>query len=265
MTMGISQTDVPVVERTPHRTELGQLSGVDFHAQYDTVRTGGDFFDALIVGSRLIFLLTDIAGRRPETHTIAAETQDVFRGRAMEIFGSPDTNLMDATTELVHGINHALIEASHGARFAPTFVGCFDPALGVLAYINAGGQPAVFRDSDGTRLLPDISVPMGLFTHLTYEPSIQAFEAGAMLLVITKGVVEVRRGRTQFGTDRVVRLVQDSTAKSATEISRATLQATHDFKKIPWYSIHNLLPGRREHVEDLTALALVRPFPSISG
>ena len=70
----------------------------------------------------------------------------------MEIFGAADTNLMDATTQLVHEINHALIGASHGVRFAPTFVGCFDMALGVLAYINAGGQPAVFRDSDGTRL-----------------------------------------------------------------------------------------------------------------
>lgn len=257
--MGISQTDVSAVERTPRRTELRPLAGLDFHAQYDTVRSGGDFFDAVVVGSRLIFILTDIAGRRPETHTIAAKTQDVFRRRAAEIFDAADTNLMDATTELVHEINHALIGASEGVRFAPTFVGCFDLALGVLAYINAGGQPAVFRDSDGTRLLPNVSVPMGLFTHFTYEPSIQAFEAGAMLLVVTKGVVEVQRGRDQFGIERVVRLLQDSRASSATEISRATLQAAHDFKKVAWYSVRNLLRGADEEAEDMTALVLMRP------
>lgn len=257
--MVFPQTEIPAVERTPRRTELNQLPGLDFHVLYDTVRTGGDFFDALVIGSRMIFLLTDIAGRRPETHTIAAETQDTFRRRSLEIFDAPDTNLMDATAELIQEINHALISAAHGVRFAPTFVGCFDLALGVLAYINAGGQPAVFRDSDGTRLLPNVSVPMGLFTHLTYEPSIQAFEAGAMLLVVTKGVVEIQRGKTQFGTERVVRLLQDSAATSAAEISRATLQAAHDFKKIPWYSIHNLLHGGRQEAEDLTAFVLMRP------
>ena len=174
-----SQTEATAIERTPRRADLNQLPGIDFHAQYDTVRTGGDFFDAVVVGSRMIFLLTDIAGRKPETHTIAAETQDTFRKRAVEIFSAPDTNLMDATAGLVQEVNRALIGASHGVHFAPTFVGCFDLTLGVLAYISAGGQPAVFRDSDGTRLLPNVSVPMGLFTHLTYEPSIQAFEAGA--------------------------------------------------------------------------------------
>lgn len=255
--MGMSRIEV---ERTPHRTEVNQIPGLDFFALYDTVRAGGDFFDALTVGSRMIFLLTDIAGRRPETQTIAAETQDVFRRRSVEIFSAADTNLMDATAELVQEINHALIQASDGVRFAPTFIGCFDLTLGVLAYVNAGGQPAVFRDSDGTRLLPVVSVPMGLFTHLIYEPSIQAFEAGAMLLVVTKGVVETQHERIHFGIDRVVRLLQKLTAKSATEVCRSTLQAAHNFKKVPWYSIRNLRPNGRRQAEDMTALALVRPL-----
>ena len=80
-----------------------------------------------------------------------------------------------------------------------------------------------------------------------------------MLLVVTKGVVEVQRGRNQFGVERVVRLLQESRAGSATEISRAALQAAHDFKKIPWYSGRNLLHGSRREVEDMTALVLVRP------
>ena len=65
--MGISQTDVSAVERSPRRTEVDRLPGLDFHAQYDTVRTGGDFFDAVIVGSRMIFMLTisRAEGRRP--------------------------------------------------------------------------------------------------------------------------------------------------------------------------------------------------------
>ena len=78
---------------------------------------------------------------------------------------------------------------------------------------------------------------MGLFTHLTYEPSMLAFEPGAGLLVVTKGVIESRRGRMQFGAERVLGLLQNNKAESAVDICRATLQATPDFKKArSWYS-----------------------------
>lgn len=255
-----SQTELATLKRTPRRIDLNQLPGIDLHAEYFSARTGGDFFDARIVGSRLIFLLTDIAGRTPQAHIIAAEVQETFRQGSLEIFAAADTNLMDATTELVQRINHKLIDAAQGVCFAPTFVGCFDLSLGVLAYINAGGQPAVFSDSDGTRLLPNVSVPMGLFTHLTFEPSIQAFEAGAKLLVVTKGIVESQRLRNHFGAERVIQMVQSSKAQSASEISRAALQEAHAFRKLSWYSVHNLLPWKKRQVEDLTALAMVRPL-----
>ncbi len=256
--MASSQIELVPVSRTPRRTELNELPGLDLHALYYTARRGGDFFDALQLGSRVAFLLADIAGRRDEAQAIAAQTQDVFRRRAPELLGAPDTNVMDATAQLVQAINHALISASHGVHFAPTFVGCYDLQLGILAYINAGGQTAAFSDSDGTRLLPNVTVPMGLFTHLTYEPSMQAFEPGAKLLLVTKGVVECRRGRTPFGAERVLQLLQNSGSKSATEICRSTLQAAHDFQKVPWYNIHNLHLGSCETDEDLTALAMVR-------
>ena len=55
--------------REPMRAELGQVDGLDLHAQYYFERTGGDFFDAVRVGSRVAFLLSDIAGRRPEAAT----------------------------------------------------------------------------------------------------------------------------------------------------------------------------------------------------
>jgi serine phosphatase RsbU (regulator of sigma subunit) len=259
--MHLAQTGLTAADRTPLRAELNQLPGLDLHAQYQSKRMGGDFFDAVVIGSRMLFMLTDIAGRRPRTHTIASEVQDTFRTRSLSIFGARDTNLMDATAELIQEVNRKLISAAQGVCFAPTFLGCFDLTLGVLAYINAGGQPAVFHDSDGTRLLPNVDVPMGLFTHLIYEPSIQAFEEGARLLVVTKGVVESQHRPTHFGVERVIRSVQNSTALSATEICRATLQEAANLRKLPWYSTQNLLYGKRQKDEDLTALAMVRRPP----
>jgi len=246
-------------DRTLNNARLEHLPGLDFQAEYQSPRTGGDFFDALPIRERMIFLLTDIAGRAPFALDIAARVQDTFRKSALQLFDASDANLMDSTAELIQQINRALIDAAKGVCFAPTFVGCFDLALGVLAYINAGGQPAVFSDTDGARLLPNVDVPMGLFTHLIYEPSIQAFEPGARLLVVTKGIVECPRGRKHFGVDRVIAHLRNSNAKSAAEVCRTTLSAAHNFRKLPWYSLQRLLPGIHRRHEDLTALVLKRP------
>ena len=165
--------------REPHPPELGLVDGLDLHARYHLDRTGGDFFDAVRVGTRVAFLLSDIAGRRETTDPIAAATQDAFRAKATELFAAGDANLTEGTEMLVQTINMAIITAaSGGICFAPTMLGCYDAQIGVLAYINAGGQTAMLRDSEGTRPLPNASLPLGLTTHMPYEASMQAFEPG---------------------------------------------------------------------------------------
>lgn len=234
----------------PRRAELGVVEGLDLHAQYYADRTGGDFFDAVRVGSRVAFLLSDIAGRRAETDPIALATQEVFRSRAAELFGAADANLMDGTALLVQSVNAALMGAAKGVRFAPTFLGCYDLQLGLLAYINGGGQTAVLSDSEGTRALGQVAMPLGLFSHLTYEPAMQAFEPGARLVVVTKGVTESRRGRAMFGPERVMEALQGD---SAATVCEGVLGAAAGFQKKGWMRL-----GRKLVVEDMTALAMVR-------
>jgi len=244
--------------RTPQPTVLPTLPGLELYARYHDIRTGGDFFDAILVGPHIIFLLTDIAGERHEAQAIAAEVQDVFRNEAQQRFGVDGLNLMDTLGGLTREINLAIYNASGGSRLAPTFVGCFDLSLGLLAYINAGGPSPIFRDSDGTHSLGHATVPLGLFTHITYEPAIQAFEPGSSFLLVTKGVLEARHERTQFGMERVISILESLSSASAKDLSHAALNQAHEFRKRPWYSLQNLPFTKPELPDDLTALALVR-------
>lgn len=257
--MSSSQTGSGTHGRTPLPLDLKPHPNLDLHAQYFSSRTGGDFYDAANLGSHIIVLLTDIAGTKEQAEPIAAEVQEVFRRGGAKVFQSHDTNLMDGTAQLVQEINHALMRAAHGVRFSPTFIGCYDLALGLFAYVNAGGLTAVFHDSEGTRSLPNVAMPMGLFTHLTYEPSMQAFEPAAKLLLVTKGIVETQRGKTNFGAERVLSVLRSAETDSAVEVCRGMLHAAHDFKKDPLHSLHKLLFWRNEVEEDLTALVMVRP------
>jgi serine phosphatase RsbU (regulator of sigma subunit) len=246
--------------RTPLPLALPPLQGLDLRSRYHSIRTGGDFFDAVAAGPHVVFFLADIAGARAEAHTIASAAQDTFRALVPQLFSDEVINMMDTLATLAHELNLAIYNAAGGSRLAPTFLGCFNLPLGLLAYINSGGQPAIFRDSDGTRILGHVTMPLGLFTHLTYEPAIQAFEPGARLLLVTKGILEARRNREQFGVERAVSLLENLAPGSALELCNATLKAAHEFTKPPWYKFARLPFAKPEEVDDLTAVALVRPL-----
>ena len=246
--------------RTPLPTALPPIKELDLHARYYSSRTGGDFFDAVATGPYVVFLLTDIAGSRAEAHAIASAAQDVFRRRVPELFTSEVINMMDTLGILAREINQSIYDASGGSRLAPTFLGCYNLPLGLLAYINSGGQPAIFRDSDGTRVLGHVTMPLGLFTHLTFEPAIQAFEPGARMLLVTKGILEAQRGREQFGVERATAVLQNIPNGSASDLCNVTLEDANEFRKPPWYRKERLPFFKSEPPEDLTAVALVRPL-----
>jgi serine phosphatase RsbU (regulator of sigma subunit) len=134
-------------------------------------------------------------------------------------------------------------------------VGCYDVEHGILAYVNAGGQVAAMRDSDGTRLLPDVAMPLGLFTHLIYDASMQAFEPGATLLIVTKGVTESMRGKVAFGAQRVMEVLRDPNDASAAQVCRDVLKSANQFEE---GGLERLAFWRRTVREDRTALAMVR-------
>ncbi len=241
------------IDRTPAPTRLPQLAGLDLQARYQSARIGGDYFDAVALGPHVIFLLTDIAGTRTTAHTIAAAAQDTLYQQAPQLFGATQNNLTDALSSLAHEINRAIITAAGGVCFAPTFLGCFDLPLGVLTYINAGGQPAIFSDSKANRILGNATMPLGLFTHITYEPAIQAFEPRDRLLLVTKGVAQC--SPDFLSPDSLSHLFHETTSNTALGLCETALLHADRHRKPPWYRMFR----SAERVEDLTAVALLRP------
>jgi serine phosphatase RsbU (regulator of sigma subunit) len=161
---------------------------------------------------------------------------------------------------LARDVNRSLIEAAHGVRFAPAFLGCFNLTLGILTYHNAGRILAAFHDGNSVRILEPGGIPLGLFTHSTYEPAVLAFETRSKLLLVTKGVTESRRGAAVFGGERVVRLLQNSSTDSASRICEAVLREAYDFGNHPWSRVYDFLRLRKPcEKDDLTAVTLVRP------
>jgi serine phosphatase RsbU (regulator of sigma subunit) len=250
---------------TLRAVDWSQLDGVDIYAGHHARCRGGDFFDALLVGDRVLFLLTDIAGPRLEAQQVAAAVQGTFREKAKELFGPSgvdegEVNESDAMAGLAYALNLSLLEAAGGrVHLAPTFVGSFERKLGILTYCNAGNVRALARDNGTVRVLESSGMPLGLFSHLTFEAMFLALQPGETLLVVTKGVVESSRRGEEFGAERLSWLLEHLSGKSAAAICDETLREAYEFGASPWArALDYLNVGELRRREDLTALALVR-------
>jgi serine phosphatase RsbU (regulator of sigma subunit) len=253
--------------RHPH----GRLASRALSCQFDQARRprshgplsrrpprGGNFFDGLAIGQRVVFLLTDIAGARAEARALAVDLQAAFRQHAPDLFGPSGANESEAIATLAYELNRSLIEAACGVHFTPAFLGCFSLALGILTYHNAG-LLAVFHDAEGARILQSSGIPLGLFTHNTYEPEVLAFEPRARLLLVTKAVMESPRRASEFGAERIERLLANVKVDSASQICETVLQQAYAFGNRPWARFYEMLHyGKHLGNDDLTAVALVR-------
>ena len=216
-------------------------------AVYHGERMGGDFYDFLRVAPHLVlFGLLDVAGRRQENQSIVAAAQKTFRGLGTELFSGDDINEANAMIELSLQINRTIMEAAHGVRSCPAFVGCYNESLGTICYSNAGHTPALLRDGTGIIELPATGLPLGLFSHVTHDAPTAALEPGAAMLLVSRGVTEAKCGGEEYGLERVKECFLRVPASTAEQLCSEVLDSLQRFTCKP--------PTEN----DVTALALIR-------
>jgi sigma-B regulation protein RsbU (phosphoserine phosphatase) len=250
--------------RKPKHAQLPELPSVRVGALYRGARVGGDFYDFIQVGSsRMLLLLLDIAGKRDEALHIAAGVQDVFHGAA-DLFYADDVNEPVALTSLLLDINRGIMDAANGVRCAPAFVGCFNDVLGTFCYINAGHTPALLKDRDDITTLEANGLPLGLFSHATHDAQICAMPPSSSLVVVSRGLVEAKAHKEEFGLERVKQAVREAPGHDAIQLCSHVIARVTEFLELQ-HKRRLLSRGDKQIAEadplgdnDATALALVR-------
>lgn len=241
---------VPAVEPVP--AEFPKIQGAEIAATTYGKRVAGDFYDSLRVSpERILFGLLDVAGRRESNQSILSAAQKIFRTRGTELFAPADINESEAMVTLCLELNRGVMEAAAGVHSCPAFIGCYHEKFGTLCYTNAGHTPGLLDDSTGTVELASTGLPLGLFSHATCEAPTVGLAKGAILLLVSRGVVEGRckddkAEDLEFGLERVQERLQANSSRSALAICGSVLNAVGEFTCEP------LNP------DDMTALALVR-------
>jgi serine phosphatase RsbU (regulator of sigma subunit) len=250
--------------RSTQPCRLPEISGLEIAARYREPRIGGDFFDFAGSSDHIVFVLTDIAGDRGTAQAVAAEVQDAFQQHAANYtLADAAINASEATVELLHAINRAIMSASGGVRCAPTFLGIYNLGLHSLTYIGAGAPAALLLSNGQVRILESNGIPLGLFTHLTHDPLPIVMESGSRLVLLSKGVLERRRREEEFGMDRVLSLMLHHQDSSAAALSDNILSAAEEFGAAAnHFGLHSFAHVPHFHHssdnEDMTVITLAR-------
>ncbi len=178
--------------RTPAPLVVPVMDSVRVDLQYHRARSGGDFFDALTVGSsRLTFLMLDIAGRRASAMDLAAFVQDEYRRHTPELF-TGDVNESEALSGLCLHLNRTILTTYARAHMTAAFLGVLNSEIGTLTYINAGHVPGLLLTTDSNEFLESTGLPLGLFSHATHEACFRVIPPSGALVMASRGIVEAR-------------------------------------------------------------------------
>jgi serine phosphatase RsbU (regulator of sigma subunit) len=234
-------------EAEPLLAPAPELRRAELAAAYYGERTGGDLHDFVRVSpTRVLFGLLDMAGQREDNQAIVAAAQQTFRTRSAELFADEEVNEADAMAELCLELNRTIMAAEGGVRSCPAFTGCYNEDLGTVCYFNAGHTPGLLRDATGITELHATGLPLGLFSHATCDAPLVGLPPGGALLLVSRGLLEGRRRREEFGLERVKSTLQQAGNESAKELCATAIEDVQQFMRKP--PVHN----------DVTALALVR-------
>ena len=157
---------------------------------------GGDAFDYGDNLAGLRFSITDAMGHGTEAMVLsAAAMASLRRSRAHDV----------PLDETYRDVDELLRTHLGDNRFVTGIIAHFDPATGVLTWINAGHPPPILLRNRTVvgELACAPSLPMGLGGDVV-EVARRQLQPGDRVLFYTDGVTEARHHDEQFGVERLI-------------------------------------------------------------
>ncbi|OBK28161.1 PAS domain S-box protein [Mycobacterium asiaticum] len=164
------------------------VPGADIAAEYlvaaEDTAAGGDWFDALALGDRLVLVVGDVVGHGVEAAAVMSQLRTALR---MQI--TADNSLVDALEALDRFHEHV-----PGSKSATICMVSVDLATGELQYCTAGHPPplVVTADASSRYLEPSGGGPLGSGTGFPVRTEI--LDIGDSVLLYSDGLIE-RPGR----------------------------------------------------------------------
>ncbi len=202
---------------------------------------GGDYTDVIqLPNGSWVMVVADVAGKGLASAMIASSFRSAFRA----IAGS-DIPLHELASRI--GELHWSDGSEAGLRYVTAAILRLDLSCNSLEVVNAGHNPILMINADGTRrLFTASSPPLGILPGLRYKTEQVDFPAGARLIAFTDGLTEVTRDDEEFGEERLFSTFGSLPFDSATAVLQGLWTELAAFSSEPRQS------------DDMTALVLRR-------
>ena len=208
--------------------ELPTIPGIDLAAVYRPggrgERVGGDFYDCFARGKReWAVVLGDVCGKGAEAAAHTALVRYTIRASAMHAT-SPSAVLALVNDTLLRQEVDRFTSALYGRLRAR--------AQGVDVTIAAAGHPLPLRVTDAGDV-EEVATPgrvLGLFEERPARDFRVYLAPGDALVLFTDGVVDARRGRDRFGTERLAAFLRSARHRSAAELATSLRDAVDDYQ-----------------------------------
>jgi serine phosphatase RsbU (regulator of sigma subunit) len=192
-------------------------------------------------------VIGDVCGHGVDAARVTALARYTIRADAMR---------ESSPADVLGGLNAALLaQRPYSERFLTAAYVMLFPRRGGAEVLlaSAGHAPALLRDAGGAvRAVGRQGLPLGLFDRPDLNDTHLSLKCGDTLLLYTDGVTEARRGREQYGEERLRDLFAEAARLSAHDIAHAVEKDVLAFTGGP-------------HTDDIAILALRVADSSVVG
>ena len=180
-----------------------ELEGFDISAyNFPTEEVSGDYYDWVrIYDDQIGVVIADVSGKGVPAALLMAFLRASLRA-ATHIGYAPHISMSK--------VNYLLWESIERNQFVTAFYGILDATNRTLAYSNAGHNPPLLMDKDGSvRFEERGGVPLGMFRDSRYYEYFATIDPGEVLVLYTDGVTEAENpALEEYGRDRLVAAVR---------------------------------------------------------
>jgi len=206
---------------------LPEIPGVELEARYQPalagLEVGGDFYDVFDTGGDWAIVIGDVCGKGPEAAAVTAVARWTIRSVAMDI---------RQPTQVLRKVNEALLHQQLDDRFCTiAYARVVPTSQGVRVSICRGGHPPplVVRAEGGIEIFGTAGSLIGILPEVRLWEETTQLHTGDALVFYTDGVTEARRGRAQFGEERLLETLDTCHGQSAAEIADCIEHAVLEF------------------------------------
>ncbi len=182
-----------------------EVDGFDISAyNFSTEEVSGDYYDFVKpYEDHIGLVIADVSGKGVPASLLMAFLRASLRS-AIHVGYAPNVAMGK--------VNYLLWESIEQHQFVTAFYGMLDATNRTLAFVNAGHNPLLVLNPDGTpRFVERGGLPLGLFKDTRYYEYYLPIDAGQTLVLYTDGATEAQSSAgVEYGRDRLVEAVRRS-------------------------------------------------------